>query len=308
MRRKLDGILVLDKPTGITSNGALQQAKRLFGAAKAGHTGTLDPLASGVLPVLFGEATKFSSFLLEADKEYVADVQLGTSTSTGDAEGQVLSRSAIEVDDAAIAAALVRFHGEHEQIPPMHSALKLGGRPLYEMARQGVTVERAPRRIAIRELEVLGRSAGLLRVRLSCSKGTYVRVFAQDLGVALGTGAHLAGLRRTVAGRFRLEQAVSLAALGEMESAARDRLLLPIEALLESLPPVELDSGTAGAFLHGRTVAQPHGRPGRCRVYGAGAELLGVGEVGTQGDLRPLRLLARDPGATQAAEIPTKTL
>lgn len=308
MRRRLDGILILDKPPGITSNGALQQVKRLFGAAKAGHAGTLDPLASGVLPVLFGEATKFSSFLLDADKEYLADVQLGASTSTGDAEGEVISTSAIEVDDAAIAAALVRFHGELEQIPPMHSALKYGGKPLYEMARQGVTVERAPRRIAIRELEVLGRWGGLLKLRLACSKGTYVRVFAEDLGLALGTGAHLAGLRRTVAGCFRLEQAVSLASLGEMEGASRDRLLLPVETLLQALPPVELDLGRAGAFLNGRTVAQEHGPRGRCRVYGAGAELLGVGEVGTQGDLRPLRLLARHPGATQAAEIPTKTL
>ena len=308
MRRRLDGILVLDKPTGITSNGALQQAKRLFGAAKAGHAGTLDPLASGVLPVLFGEATKFSSFLLDADKEYLADVQLGASTSTGDAEGEVLSRSTIEVDDAAIEAALAQFRGEHEQIPPMHSALKYGGRPLYEMARQGVTVERAPRRIAIRELEVLGRWGGLLKLRLACSKGTYVRVFAEDLGLALGTGAHLAGLRRTVAGCFRLEQAVSLASLGEMDGPARDRLLLPAETLLQALPPVELDPGTAGAFLNGRTVAQPHGPRGRCRVYGAASELLGVGEVGPQGDLRPLRLVARLPGTTQAAEIPTKTL
>ena len=164
MRRRLDGILVLDKPSGITSNGALQQAKRLFGAAKAGHTGTLDPLASGVLPVLFGEATKFSSFLLDADKEYLADVRLGSTTSTGDAEGEVLATSEVEVDDAAIGAALARFRGDLEQVPPMHSALKHGGRPLYEMARQGITVERAPRPIAIRELEVLERSGGLLRL------------------------------------------------------------------------------------------------------------------------------------------------
>jgi tRNA pseudouridine55 synthase len=261
-----------------------------------------------VLPVLFGEATKFSSFLLDADKEYLADVQFGASTSTGDAEGEVISRSAIEPDDAAIEAALARFRGEHEQIPPMHSALKYGGRPLYEMARRGVTVERAPRRITIRELQVLGRSGGLLQLRIACSKGTYVRVLAEDLGRALGTGAHLAGLRRTVAGRFGLEQAVSLASLGEMDAAARDRLLLPVETLLQALPPVELDRGTAGAFLNGRTVAQQHGPRGRCRVYGAACELLGVGEVGPQGDLRPLRLLARPPGATQAAEIPTKTL
>ena len=308
MRRRLDGILVLDKPSGITSNGALQQAKRLFGAAKAGHTGTLDPLASGVLPVLFGEATKFSSFLLDADKEYLADVRLGSTTSTGDADGEVLSTSEVEVGDAAIEAAVARFRGELEQVPPMHSALKYGGRPLYEMARQGITVERAPRPIAIRELEVLERSGGLLRLRVACSKGTYVRVLAEDLGRVLGTGAHLEGLRRTVAGCFRLEQAVSLSVLGEMESAARDRLLLPVESLLKALPPVELDVGRAGAFLNGRTVAQDHELRGRCRVYGAGAGLLGVGEVGPHGDLRPLRLLAQPPSAAQAAEIPTKTL
>ena len=178
--------------------------KRLFSAAKAGHAGTLDPLASGILPVLFGEATKFSAFLLDADKEYVAEVQLGVTTTTGDAEGQVTARSSLEIDDTAISAALERFRGESEQVPPMHSALKHGGRPLYEMARAGVVVARKARKISIRELELLERSGSRLTIRLSCSKGTYIRVFAEDLGRVLGTGAHLAALRRTRAGRLRV--------------------------------------------------------------------------------------------------------
>lgn len=308
MRRRLDGLLVVDKPAGITSNAALQQAKRLLQAAKAGHAGTLDPLASGVLPVLFGEATKFSSFLLDADKEYLADVRLGVRTTTGDAEGEVVSRSAVEVDDAKIQSVLARFRGEMEQVPPMHSALKYGGRPLYQIARQGLTVARAPRRIAIRELEMLERSGDVLRIRVSCSKGTYVRVLAEDLGAALGAGAHLAALRRTVAGCFRIAQAVTLAELGALEVAARERLLLPVETLLQALPPLHLDAGTAGAFLNGRTVASPDGPQGRRRVYAGAGELLGVGEVGPGGELRPLRLLARASGGAQAAEIPRKTL
>jgi len=308
MRRRLDGILVLDKPSGITSNAALQRAKRLFGAAKAGHAGTLDPLASGLLPVLFGEATKFSSFLLEADKEYVADVRLGVRTTTGDAEGEVISRSTVEIDDTAVASVLERFRGEIDQVPPMHSALKYGGKPLYELAREGITVPRAPRRIAIRELELLERSGEQLRIRVACSKGTYVRVLAEDLGAALGPGAHLTALRRTVAGRFRIAQAVALETLERMQDAARERLLLPLETLLEALPPLHLDEGAAGAFLSGRIVARQDGPEGRRRVYVGASELLGVGEVGPGGDLRPLRLLARSPGGAQAAEIATKTL
>ena len=308
MRRKLDGILILDKPAGITSNAALQRVKRLLGAAKAGHAGTLDPLASGVLPVLFGEATKFSSFLLEADKEYLADVRLGVRTTTGDAEGEVLSDSPVEIDEATIPSVLERFRGEIDQVPPMHSALKQGGTPLYEMARQGVTVPRAPRRIAIRELELLEHAGERMRIRVVCSKGTYVRVLAEDLGAALGPGAHLAALRRTVAGRFRIDQAVTLEELERMDVAARERLLLPVESLLQALPPVHLDEGTAGAFLNGRMVACNDGPQGRRRVYAGAGRLLGVGEVGPGGELRPLRLLASVSTGAQAAEIPRKTL
>jgi tRNA pseudouridine55 synthase len=308
MRRKLDGILVLDKPPGITSNAALQRTKRLLGAAKAGHAGTLDPLASGVLPVLFGEATKFSSFLLDADKEYVADILLGVRTATGDAEGEVLSRSPVEIDEASVARVLERFRGEIDQVPPMHSALKYGGTPLYAMARQGVTVPRAPRRIVIRELELIERVGERLRIRVACSKGTYVRVLAEDLGTALGPGAHLAALRRTVAGRFRIAQAVTLEELERMDEPARDRTLLPLESLLQELPAVHLDKGTAGAFLNGRIVPCRDGPQGRRRVYAGAGELLGVGEVGAGGELRPLRLLARAGADAQEAEIPTNTL
>ena len=304
-RRRLDGILILDKPAGISSNAALQHAKRLLEAAKAGHSGTLDPLASGVLPVLFGEATKFSSFLLDADKEYLADVRLGVRTNTGDAEGEVISRSAVTIDDAALEPVLARFRGEIDQVPPMHSALKYGGRPLYEMARRGVTVPRAPRRVAIHALELIERSGDVLRIRVACSKGTYVRVLAEDLGAALGPGAHLAALRRMIAGRFTLAQAVTLEVLGGMDPAAREQVLLPVEALLEGLPPVHLEESLAGAFLNGRIVTCSDGPQGQRRVYAGAADLLGVGEVGPGGSLRPLRLLAR---GAQAAEIPRKTL
>lgn len=291
-RRRLDAVLLLDKPAGITSNAALQEAKRLYRAQKAGHAGTLDPLASGLLPVLFGEATKFSRFLLDSDKEYLAEARLGVLTSTGDAEGQVLERRAVVVDDAMIEDALGRFRGDIEQVPPMHSALKRNGRPLYELARKGAEVERAPRRVAVRILELLGRAGDSLRLRVLCSKGTYVRALAQDLGAALGTGAHLCALRRTGAGRFRVEQAVPLHALAALDEAARDRLLVPVEALLEELPRIELDPAGARRFAQGQAVAHRSGAPGRCRVYDERGALLGVGDLGAAGELRPVRLLA----------------
>jgi tRNA pseudouridine55 synthase len=291
-RRALDAVLLLDKAVGTTSNAALQQAKRLFAAAKAGHAGTLDPLASGVLPVLFGEATKFSAFLLEADKEYVADVELGTSTTTGDAEGEVTMRSSLQVADDAIAAALERFRGDSEQIPPMHSALKHGGRPLYRLAREGLQVDRPARRISIRELELLERSGARLRLRLACSKGTYVRVFAEDLGKVLGSGAHLAALRRIRAGRFRIEDCRPIETLSALDAASRDRALLPVEVLLQELPQVRLGAAATVSFLNGRPVESGDAGPGRCRVYGAGERLLGVGEVAAHGILRPVRLVA----------------
>lgn len=296
MRRALDAVLVLDKPPGISSNAALQEAKRIFRAAKAGHAGTLDPLASGLLPVLFGQATKFADIALTSDKEYVAHVRLGVATASGDVEGEVIERRNVDVDDAQLDGALARFRGEIEQVPPMYSALKRGGRPLYALAREGRTVERAPRRVTIHELELLGRDGNLLRLRIRSSKGTYVRQLAQDLGAALGTGAHLAALRRTEAAGFGLDQTVTLEDLRAMGEAARLRRLLPVESLLAQLPRVALDAAQAARFLKGQPVALEEPQLGRCRVVDRGGELLGVGEIRAGGDLRPVRLLARRAG------------
>ncbi|KAB2921992.1 MAG: tRNA pseudouridine(55) synthase TruB, partial [Dechloromonas sp.] len=198
--QRVDGVLLLDKPLGLTSNDALQKARRLFSAAKGGHTGTLDPAATGLLPLCFGEATKFSADLLDADKTYEAVVQLGVTTDSGDAEGQVVATAPVTVGEAEVRQALPRFTGAIEQIPPMHSALKRNGRPLYELARKGIEVERAPRAVTIHGLELLDFAGDRLTLRVRCSKGTYIRVLAADLGQALGCGAHLVGLRRTAVG------------------------------------------------------------------------------------------------------------
>jgi tRNA pseudouridine55 synthase len=289
--RRLDGVLLLDKPAGPSSSAVLQSVKRLLDAGKAGHAGTLDPLASGLLPLLFGEATKFARFGLEAAKEYVADVRLGISTGTGDAEGEVTGRRPVAVDADRVAKALARFRGETTQVPPMHSALKRKGRPLYALARAGQTVERAPRRIVVHELELLSFRDDLLRLRILCSKGTYVRQLAEDLGFALGTLAHLQALRRTAVGSLRVDQAIALEDLQALEEASRRDWLLPADRLIEHLPRVDLDERLAARFRNGQTVRPGAPPPGPCRVYGAGA-LLGIGESGPAG-LQPARLVAR---------------
>jgi tRNA pseudouridine55 synthase len=295
-----DGVLLLDKPSGMTSNGALQQAKRLLGARKAGHAGTLDPLASGLLPLLFGEATKFARFALDSDKTYLASVRLGVTTATGDAEGEVLERRPVSVDDAGIEAALGELRGAIEQVPPMYSALKRDGRPLYELARAGQTVERAPRHVLIHELVLLEREGDLLRLRVRCSKGTYVRQLAADLGETLGCGGHLESLRRTAAGGYVLERAITLEDLGRLEPAARLGRLLPAESLLASLPQFQLPAADSQRFSQGQAVAVPGSGEGYCQVRGEAGALLGVGESAADGKLRPVRLL-------QAAEIARKT-
>lgn len=291
MARKLDGLLLLDKPVGPSSSAVLQAVKRLLGAQKAGHAGTLDPMASGLLPLLFGEATKFARFGLEAAKEYVADVRLGVSTDTGDAEGEVTGRKHVAVDADQLATALARFRGELTQVPPMYSALKRAGQPLYELARAGETVEREPRRIVVHELELLGRGDDVLRLRILCSKGTYVRQLAEDLGLALGTLGHLQALRRTGVGRLRVEQAIALDDLQALGEASRTAWLLPADRLIEHLPRVDLDDALAARFLNGQAVRPESAPPGPVRVYRAGV-LLGVGEGGPAG-LQPARLVAR---------------
>ena len=282
----IDGALLLDKPLGLTSNAALQKAKRLYGAAKAGHAGTLDPLASGLLMVLFGEATKFAGPLLDADKEYLATLKLGARTATGDAEGEVLERRPVSVTHGSLAV-LQRFRGEIDQVPPMHSALKHNGTPLYRLARRGEEVERAPRRVFIRELEALRLEGETLELRVSCSKGTYIRVLAEDIGEALGCGAHLGGLRRTASGRFRIEQAATLEALAD--AAERRRRLLPLPALLEGLPRAELGAAEEARLRQGQTLKISGLHPGLCAVVRPDGEVIGLGSADAAG-LRPLRL------------------
>jgi tRNA pseudouridine55 synthase len=291
MRRKLDGVLLLDKPVGPSSSAVLQAVKRLLNAEKAGHAGTLDPLASGLLPLLFGEATKFAQFGLDAAKEYVADVRLGSATDTGDAEGAVTDTRPVKVDEAGLAQALARFRGAIEQVPPMYSALKHEGQPLYALARAGETVERESRTVTVYELELVSRSEDLLRLRIRCSKGTYVRQMAVDLGLALGTVAHLGALRRTAVAALRLDQAVALDDLQALGDEARRAWLLPADRMLEHLPRVSLEPDLADRFRKGQAVRLDGVQEGLFRVYREGA-LLGVGAGRAGGELQPSRLIA----------------
>lgn len=294
----IDGALLLDKPVGISSNRALQEARKAFGATKAGHAGTLDPLASGLLIVLFGEATKFAGPLLDDDKEYLATLKLGEKTATGDAEGRVVQKSPVDVGENQIAPVLARFKGELEQVPPMHSALKRDGVPLYALAREGKSVPREARRIRITELESIELKLPYLKLRVRCSKGTYVRTLAEDIGEALGSCAHLAALRRTASGRWRVEDAMSLEALS---AASRTKHLLPLPSLLGDLPRTELDAAQEARFRNGQSLDSFPGE-GLRAVYAADGSVIGLGRAGPGGALRPLRLIA------QAADKHRKTL
>lgn len=290
-----DGALLLDKPAGPSSNGVLQEAKRLLGAKKAGHGGTLDPLASGLLLLVFGEATKFAGLLLDQDKEYLAALKLGETTATGDAEGPVLEARPVQVSLQAVQHALEKFRGEIEQLPPMHSALKRDGVPLYKLARQGKAVERAARRVRILGLEVVSFEPPRLDLRVRCSKGTYIRTLAEDIGAALGTGAHLSGLRRTASGRFRIEDAVSLEALRQLPPAARSDRVLPLAALVHGLPRTALDAGAEARLRNGQALEISGLAEGVVAVVRADGALIGLGRS-EGGVLRPLRL-------TQAADL-----
>lgn len=288
----VDGVLLLDKPRGISSHTAVSRARRLLGAAKAGHTGTLDPMATGLLPVCFGEATKFSHLLLDADKAYRATIRLGLVTTTGDLEGDVLERRPVRVERRDAERALERFRGEIEQVPPMYSALKHGGRPLYKLAREGKVVERVARRISIRRLELLDLEGEEMTVAVACSKGTYVRVLAEDIGRELGCGGCLSALRREAVGTFELDgSAVTLDALEAMGAAERLRVLLPADSLVATLPSLHLDAGEARRVQQGRQVERTGTSvAGLARIYGPGEEFLGVVEVGERGLLVPRRL------------------
>jgi len=308
MRRRLDGVLLLDKPTGLGSNAALQAVKRLYGAQKAGHAGTLDPLASGLLPVLFGEATKFSQLALDADKEYLAGARLGITTTTADAEGEVLERRPVALLESAIELALARLRGPIEQVPPMYSALKHAGQPLYALARQGRSVTRAARRVHIHELQLLRFDGEVLELRIRCSKGTYVRTLVEDLGLALGCGAHVCSLRRTAAGVFSIADAVTFDQLQLAAPAELDGLLLPVERLLAGLPRVDLATPLAERFAQGQAIQLGPTTVGCCSVYRMQGGLLGIGDAGPLGELRPRRLVAHVPEPTQAAEKHQKNL
>jgi tRNA pseudouridine55 synthase len=295
----IDGALLLDKPVGLSSNRALQEAKKLLGAKKAGHAGTLDPLASGLLLVLVGEGTKFAGPMLDADKEYLATVKLGATTSTADAEGEVLEERPVRVSAEQVAAALAKFRGPIEQTPPMHSALKRDGVPLYRLARAGRSVERRPRRVEIHELELLQCAPPILELRVRCSKGTYIRVLAEDIGTALGTGAHLAALRRTASGRFHVRDAATLAELRVMPN--KRAALLPLRVLLEGLPSAELDAAAEARLRNGQPLKISGLEEGLCALYRADGGVIGLAEAQREGLLKALRL-------TQAAEKHRKTL
>ena len=289
--RPLDGVLLFDKPLDLSSNTALQKVRRLFQAEKAGHTGTLDPLATGLLPICFGEATKFSNALLDADKTYRARLRLGQTTTTGDAEGEIIAEHPVEIEQADVDAALGKFRGEIQQLPPMHSALKHQGKPLYEYIRKGETIEREQRNVVIHELVLNSFGGNEMDITVRCSKGTYIRTLAEDIGAALGCGAHLIGLRRTAIAHFDLQDAYGLQQLEAMSDAGRDACVLPPEALMPGMPRLQLDAVQIKRLAQGQRLAMDTGLPdGKVGLYGAQG-FIGVGLL--QGHrLAPDRLLS----------------
>ena len=295
IRRKVDGIILLDKPHGFSSNNALQKVRWLLNAEKAGHTGSLDPLATGVLPLCFGEATKFSQYLLDADKGYETLAQLGVTTTTADAEGEVLQRRDVQVTAADIEAQLPQFRGDISQVPPMYSALKRDGQPLYKLARAGEVVEREARSVTIARLELLDCAGDKARLAVDCSKGTYIRTLVEDLGEALGCGAHVAELRRVKAGPFDLSQSVTLDELlkahEEGGSEALDRFLLPVDSGLEHWPLLQLSEHSSFYWLQGQPVRAQGPKYGMVRVQDHNGRFIGIGEVSDDGRIAPRRLI-----------------
>ena len=294
--RNVTGVLLLDKPQGLTSNDALQQVKSLYRARKAGHTGSLDKAASGLLPLCFGEATKFSGFLLNADKHYHTVFELGVQTSTGDAEGEVVFRGETgKLSARRVEKALTRFHGAIMQVPPMFSALKHKGERLYKLAHQGLEVEREPREITIHKIDLLDYRGNELELKIHCSKGTYIRTLAEDIGKELGCGAHVQALRRTGSGPFNDTDMLTLPALESAAgsgTASLDELLLGIDSIVQDLPAVHLVDSVAYYLCQGQPVTVPHAPTrGMLRVYGEDERFLGVGEVLPDGRVGPRRLI-----------------
>jgi tRNA pseudouridine55 synthase len=289
----IHGILLLDKPLGVSSAGAVARVKRLFNARKAGHTGSLDPLASGLLPICFGEATKFGAQLLDADKTYRVTVRLGERTPSADRETAVVeSRELALFSEQQLKSALEDFPRQYQQVPPMHSALKQQGKPLYEYARAGITRDRAARLIVIRDMQLLDWKAPELRFDVRCTKGAYIRVLAEDLATRLGTIGHLAALRRLGVAPFLDQPQWSFEALDAMSMVQRYETLLPVDAALCACPRFDLPAGGVSAFRQGQTVNVPVELPGMVRIYATGLGFLGLGEIEAAGRLVPLRLIS----------------
>lgn len=294
--RNISGIVVLDKANGLSSNAALQEVKRLYEANKAGHAGSLDPLATGVLPVCLGEATKVSQFLLDSDKRYRARIKLGIRTDTGDSEGSIIERNeGISVSRKAVERALTKFKGEVEQVPPMHSAIKMNGVPLYKLARKGITVEREPRLVTLSQICLIEFVNSELELEISCSKGTYIRTIADDLGQELGCGAHVIELRRTQAGVFTEKDSISSEELAsEKENRGLDKIdqfLIPMDRAIQDLPEVNLPSITASHVKNGQAVLVRHlPKNGLVRMY-EDEQFIGIGSIDDDGKVAPKRLI-----------------
>ena len=286
--------MLLDKPVGLTSNQALQTVKHLLNACKGGHSGSLDPIATGLLPLFFGEATKLTQFLLNADKHYWTVFRLGQSTTTYDSEGEVTATRPVNAGRREIERALERFRGEIQQVPPMYSAIKHQGEALYKLARAGVEIEREPRQVSIHEIKLVSLEDDLLTLEVACTKGTYVRSLAHDLGELLGCGAHVVQLRRTGIGAVGIEHAVPLERLQALETPAqRAQLLQPVDSVLHELPAVNLTSLAAHYLKQGQPVSMQHGLPpGWVRLYEADKRFIGMGQVEDDGRVAPRRLLA----------------
>ena len=299
VKKNVNGVLLLDKPLGFSSNQALQKVKWLYSAAKAGHTGTLDPLATGLLPICLGEATKFAQYVTDADKTYFATIKLGATTTTGDAEGEVLTTAPVKVTFAQFQTVCQEFIGEISQVPPMYSALKYEGKALYEYARAGVDIERKARLITIKNIEVNALEGDIAQITVTCSKGTYIRTLAEDIGTMLGCGAHLVGLRRTETAGYLLSQAVTIEQLETMLIEAREDLLLPVDSAIENLPKVILNLDAAYYLMQGQAVWQA----GKLRLnislgcdlrlYDEQNKFLGLGCLQDDGKIAPKRLIQK---------------
>lgn len=294
VKKNVNGVLLLDKPLGFSSNQALQKVKWLYSAAKAGHTGTLDPLATGLLPICLGEATKFAQYVTDANKTYFATIKLGATTTTGDAEGEVLTTAPVKVTFVQFQTVCQQFIGEISQVPPMYSALKHEGKALYEYARAGVDIERKARLITIKNIEVNALEGDIAQITVTCSKGTYIRTLAEDIGTMLGCGAHLIGLRRTETAGYLLSQAVTIEQLETMLIEAREDLLLPVDSAIENLPKVILNSDAAYYLMQGQAVWQAGKLPsGDLRLYDEQNKFLGLGCLQDDGKIAPKRLIQK---------------